>query len=125
MNSYIETFKKFAVFCGRARRQEYWIFLIVNTLIFNVLSFLGYFSNESIFGLLGILLFLITIVPSISVLVRRLHDTNRSGGWVFISLVPIIGVIVLFVFTLLDSTPGDNTYGPNPKGVVNNNPVSA
>jgi uncharacterized membrane protein YhaH (DUF805 family) len=56
------------------------------------------------------------LVPSIAVTVRRLHDTGRSGWWILISLVPVIGWIVLLVFMLTDSQPGSNQYGPNPKG---------
>jgi uncharacterized membrane protein YhaH (DUF805 family) len=58
------------------------------------------------------------IIPSISVSVRRLHDTSRSGWWLLIGLIPLIGAIVLLVFVCLDSTPGTNTYGPNPKEVA-------
>ena len=55
------------------------------------------------------------LIPSIAVAVRRLHDTNRSGWWYFISIIPIIGTIILIVFLVQDSQPGENKYGPNPK----------
>lgn len=68
-------------------------------------------------GIVSALLMLATVVPSLAVTVRRLHDTGRSGWWWFIGLVPFVGGIVLLVLTLLDSTP-DNQYGPNPKGLI-------
>src|SRR5215204_5898732 len=58
------------------------------------------------------------LIPTLAVTVRRLHDIDRSGWWILIGLVPLIGVIVLLVFALLDGTPGDNRYGPNPKGAT-------
>ena len=69
-------------------------------------------------GLLSGIYGLAVLIPSLAVTVRRLHDIDRSGWWILIRLVPLIGVIVLLVFALLDGTPGDNQYGPNPKGVT-------
>jgi uncharacterized membrane protein YhaH (DUF805 family) len=66
-------------------------------------------------GLLGGIYGLAIIIPSIAVSVRRLHDIDRTGWWVLISLVPVIGTIVLLVFAVLDGTPGENRFGPNPK----------
>jgi len=113
---------KYATFTGRARRKEYWYYLLFYLLSIFVLTFLdvviGTYSEEAEVGLLGGLFVLATIVPSIAVAVRRLHDTDRSGWWVLLNLIPIIGGIVLLVFTLLDSQPGANRFGPNPKGVM-------
>jgi uncharacterized membrane protein YhaH (DUF805 family) len=114
MNWYLDVLKnKYAVFTGRARRKEYWMFFL-----FNLLIAIGIAIIESIIGtggILGIIFSLAMLVPGIAVTVRRLHDTGRSGWWVLISLVPVIGWIVLLVFMLLDSEPTTNEYGPNPK----------
>jgi uncharacterized membrane protein YhaH (DUF805 family) len=78
---------------------------------------LGTFSEEAGIGFLSGIYVLAIIIPSIAVTVRRLHDTDRSGWWFLLSFVPLIGGLVLLVFEVLDSTPGANRYGPNPKGV--------
>ena len=121
MNWYLAALKKYATFEGRARRKEYWLFALFNLLVAFVAgiidSLTGTFDEEIGMGLLGGLYALAVILPSIAVTVRRLHDTSRSGWWILISFVPIVGVIVLFVFMVLDSTPGANSHGPNPKDV--------
>jgi uncharacterized membrane protein YhaH (DUF805 family) len=114
MNWYVDVLKKYATFDGRARRKEYWMFFLFNLIISLALAFIeGIFGGP---GVLGVLYSLAVLVPSIAVTVRRLHDTGRSGWWILISLVPVIGWIVLLVFMLTDSHPGSNQYGPNPKG---------
>ena len=119
MNWYLEVLKKYAVFSGRARRKEYWFFVLFNIIIGLALTFIdfstGLYDVESEIGLLSSLYSLAVLVPSIAVTIRRLHDTSRTGWWFLIAFVPIIGVIVLLVFMVFDSTPGDNQYGPNPK----------
>ncbi|RZM83409.1 DUF805 domain-containing protein [Pseudoalteromonas rubra] len=116
---YLSALKKYAVFNGRARRKEYWLFMFCNIIVTIVLGLvdmtLGLYSEESGFGLLSGLYALAVIIPSIALSIRRLHDTGRSGWWILISLVPVIGPLVLLVFYVMDSTPGDNDYGPNPK----------
>ena len=120
MNWYIEALKKYAVFSGRSQRKEYWFFVLFSLIVTLVLSLVdssvGLFDVEAGVGLLSGLYSLAVLVPSIAVGVRRLHDTGRSGWWLLISLVPLIGVIVLIVLMALDSEPGDNRFGPNPKG---------
>ncbi len=121
MNLYLEVLKKYAVFSGRARRKEYWMFFLFNLIIGFVLSFiesLAGIAAESGMSVLTTLYSLAVLIPSIAVSVRRLHDTNRSGWWLFIALVPIIGAIVLLVFMVQDSQPDENQYGPNPKAVI-------
>ena len=122
MNWYLEVLQKYAVFSGRARRKEYWFFALFNVLISVVLGFvdlaMGTISTTSGVGLLGGLYALCVLLPSLGVSVRRLHDTDRSGWWYWISLLPIVGGIVLFIFVLLASDEGDNKYGPNPHGSV-------
>ena len=119
MNWYVEVLKKYAVFSGRARRKEYWTFFLVNSIIFVIFFIVGVFGDPSgIEGMLGGLYSLGVFVPLIAVSVRRLHDTNRSGWWYLISFVPLVGAIVLLVFTVQDSQEGDNKYGPNPKAAT-------
>lgn len=121
MNWYIEVLKKYAVFNGRARRKEYWYFVLFHMIVSIVLGVIdgltGSFSGDVGLGLLGAIYALAVLIPSIAVIVRRLHDTDRSGWWILISLIPLIGTIVLIVFLVLDSTPGANRFGENPKEV--------
>jgi uncharacterized membrane protein YhaH (DUF805 family) len=118
MNWYLEVLKKYAVFSGRARRSEYWYFVLFSTiasvLLMIVDSVLGTKTATGM-GLLGGLYSLGVLVPSLAVSVRRLHDTNRSGWWLLIVLLPLLGLIALLVFMVLDSQPEENQYGPNPK----------
>ena len=122
MNWYLEVWKKYATFEGRARRKEYWYFQLFNVVAVVVLAFIdlavGSFSEEAGIGLLSGLYSLAVFIPSIAVTVRRLHDTNRSGWWFLIYFIPLVGAIVMLVFTVLDSQPGANRFGPNPKGVI-------
>lgn len=119
MNWYLEVLKKYAVFNGRARRKEYWMFFLFNIIISIVLAFLdnalGFVSRDGGTGLLGGIYSLILLIPGIAVTVRRLHDGGRSGWWLLIALVPCVGGIVLLVFMIQDSDMGENEYGPNPK----------
>jgi len=119
MNWYLEVLKKYAAFSGRARRKEYWYFFLFNIIIHIVLavidSITGSFSLEAGIGLLGGIYALAVLIPGVAVTVRRLHDTERSGWWFLIALVPLIGAIVLLVFLVQDSKPGQNQYGANPK----------
>ena len=122
MNWYLEVLKKYAVFSGRARRKEYWYFSLFNLLITIVLAVIdgmtGTLIAEANIGLLGGIYALAILIPFLAVSVRRLHDTDRSGWWLLINLIPLIGVIVFTVFTLQDSKPGENQYGSNPKGAA-------
>ena len=119
MNWYLEVLKKYAVFSGRARRKEFWFFVLFNIIISIVLAVIdgvtGSFSPEAGMGLLGGIYTLAVLIPGRAVSVRRLHDTERSGWWLLIALVPLIGAIVLLVFMVQDSKPGQNQYGANPK----------
>lgn len=121
MDWYLKALKQYATFEGRARRKEYWFFALFNFLILVGLSLLdmmfGVYSEEVGLGLLSTLYWLVIIVPSIAVGVRRLHDIGKSGWWLLIGVIPLIGAIVLLVFAVLDSQPGANEYGPNPKGL--------
>jgi uncharacterized membrane protein YhaH (DUF805 family) len=103
---YLRVWKKYAVFSGRARRREYWIFALINGLIFGVVTFIEGRANTS--GALVGLFQLIIFIPSLAVAVRRMHDSDHSGWWIFL---PIVNLI----FLILDSQPGENRFGPNPK----------
>ena len=119
MNWFMTVLRKYAVFEGRARRREYWFFVLFYILISVVLAvvdrMLGLYNETYGMGALGALFCLGVLIPSIAVGVRRLHDTGRSGWWLLIGFIPLIGMIVLIVFFVLDSQPGTNAYGPNPK----------
>ena len=110
---YLEVLKQYAVFSGRARRKEYWLFVLFNTIIDLVLGVIEGLASGP--GILASIYSLAVLIPSIAVSVRRLHDTDRSGWWLLIVLIPLIGAIVLLVFMAQDSQPGENQYGPNPK----------
>jgi len=114
--------KKYATFEGRARRSEYWYFALFYFLVIFVLAIVdgvtGTLNEEVGIGLLSGLFVLATFVPTIAVTVRRLHDTDRSGWWVLLEFLPIVGALVVLVFMVLDSQPGANRFGPNPKGVI-------
>jgi uncharacterized membrane protein YhaH (DUF805 family) len=113
MNWYVAVLKKYAVFTGRARRSEYWFFVLFNLIITVILALIDAWLGTSF---LEIIYSLAVLIPSLAVGVRRLHDTDRSGWWLLIGLVPLFGLIVLIVFFVQDSTAGANKYGPNPKG---------
>ncbi|PRY18082.1 DUF805 domain-containing protein [Kineococcus rhizosphaerae] len=130
--------RQYATFTGRARRSEYWYFYLFQTLLGLVLGVALVIALVAVGGAASatgsdtvgaggsialVLLYLLVgavslalLLPSLAVHVRRLHDTGRSGWWILISLVPL-GGIVLLVFNVMDSVPGPNQHGPNPKGV--------
>ena len=122
MNYFIDCLtKKYACFSGRARRKEYWLFvlfnLIASIIIGVVAGVLAGATGVGAFSYLGPIYSLAVLIPGFAVLFRRLHDIGKSGWWWLIAFIPVIGVIVLLVFCCLDSQPGDNQYGPNPKGL--------
>lgn len=114
MHWYLEVVKKYVAFSGRARRMEFWMFSLVNFIIVLALSFTEGFTGIG-GGLLSSLYSLAMILPTLGVTVRRLHDTGRSGLWILIGLIPVLGFIVLLVFMCQGSKPGPNQWGPNPK----------
>ena len=127
MNWYLKVIKQYADFEGRARRQEYWMFALINAIISFTLLGLAIVSagvsNNDIGATLAMLFYalyglysLFILIPGIAVLVRRLHDIGKSGGWFFISFIPLIGGIWLLVLLVTDSQSGKNEYGPNTKG---------
>ncbi|WP_026953037.1 DUF805 domain-containing protein [Algoriphagus mannitolivorans] len=120
MEYYLEALRKFNRFSGRSRRKEFWIFGLFYLLFIFLAVFLDTllgitFDEESIVGPIYLLVVMVHFIPSLAVSVRRLHDTGRSGWWYFISLIPILGSIILFVFLCLEGNPGPNNYGKDPK----------
>ncbi len=126
MNEFIDNFKsilqtKYALFTGRARRKEFWQFQVVAFAISIVLMIvdgtLGTKTASGI-GILGGIFSLAILLPNIGVLIRRLHDTDRSGWWALLGLIPIAN-IALLVFMFIQGTVGSNRFGPDPKALGN------
>ncbi|MGD0830813.1 MAG: DUF805 domain-containing protein [Terracidiphilus sp.] len=115
MDWYVMVWQRFAEFDGRSRRKEYWMFALFNFLICLGLLFIGILFFKHGGFVLCLVYELAQIIPSLAVSVRRLHDIGKSGWWLLIALIPFLGGLILFVFTILDSEPGPNEYGPNPK----------
>ncbi len=118
MGNYVDVWKNSFNYSGRARRKEYWMFSLINFLIYVVLMVVaGVISSpDSMLGAGLIAIYgLAVIFPSIAVGVRRLHDTSRSGWWMLITFVPFIGGIWFLVLMVLDSKPETNQWGPSPK----------
>ncbi len=115
MNWYFTVFKKYFDFDGRARRKEYWVFTLINSIVCLILSLLIELNGSIFRSIISIIYGLGVFFPEWAVTVRRLHDTGHSGWWVFINLIPVIGAIILLIFLLTDSQEGSNQYGPNPK----------
>ena len=101
---------KYATFQGRASRSEFWWFYLFTIMVYAILYPLGIFVS-SLFFILYFLFFIATFIPSISVTIRRLHDTNHSGWWYWISLIPLIGIIWLIVLLIFEGDDGLNDYG--------------
>ena len=133
MNWYLKVLKQYADFKGRARRKEYWMFILFNTIFGGIATLLDYalgFGSEGVKatidqgdviitpGILSGIYALVLFIPGLAVLVRRLHDIGKSGWMILVALIPLIGTIWLLVLLLTDSNPGENLYGANPKEVT-------
>jgi uncharacterized membrane protein YhaH (DUF805 family) len=114
MNWYINAWKKYATFGGRSGRQEYWYFVLFNILAYILLSIIAGVIGK-IGGSLLSLYAVAAFLPGLAASVRRLHDTNRSGWWLLISAIPLVGPIVLLVFLVQESYAIDNQYGAIPR----------
>jgi uncharacterized membrane protein YhaH (DUF805 family) len=124
MNYVIQVYRNYAAFDGRARRLEYWVFsgfvaaVAVLTLLLAQIGTDGGARGLRILGGAFLTLFILaSIVPSFALRIRRLHDINRTGYWILIAFLPIIGSVLLLVFSLLPGTRGANRFGPDPKAV--------
>ena len=119
MDWYLKVLKNYVGFSGRARRKEYWMFVLFN-IIFAVVAMildnvLGLASKESGYGPIYMLYGLATLLPGLAVSVRRLHDIGKSGWWLLLAFIPLIGAIVLIVWAAREGDHGDNAYGSDPK----------
>jgi uncharacterized membrane protein YhaH (DUF805 family) len=127
MNWYAQVMKKYAEFSGRARRKEYWMFVLFNIIFIFATILLdnvfgttfkfnsGYGSEAFPYGWLYTLYVLAVIIPGLAVSVRRLHDLGKSGWMILIALIPFIGGIWLLVLYCTEGQKGENQYGPDPK----------
>ncbi|GAA4890624.1 DUF805 domain-containing protein [Actinomycetospora straminea] len=126
MQWYLKVLKQYADFNGRARRTEFWMFVLFNILAAIVLSIIDVLIGTASFsstgtgfamsgGLLTTIYQLAVLIPSLAVGARRLHDTGRSGWWQLLALIPIVGAIILIVWWATDGQPGANEHGMNPK----------
>ncbi|MBP7370167.1 MAG: DUF805 domain-containing protein [Arenimonas sp.] len=122
MNWFITVIKKFSDFSGRAQRAEYWYFTLFYILIFAGLAIvdgiIGTLDLDAGIGLLSGIFAIALIIPSLAVSVRRLHDTDRSGWWLLLGIIPIIGGLIILYFNVQDGTVGVNSYGENPKTIA-------
>lgn len=128
MNWYLKALRNYVGFSGRARRTEYWMFFLINMLVSVALVFVdrafGTLSESGI-GTLGLIYSLALLLPSLAVGVRRLHDRDKSGWWLLLGLLPLIGGIILLVWFVIDGDVGDNRFGPDPKAGERGLPVAA
>lgn len=118
--------KRYADFRGRSRRKEYWMFALLTLIIYVVvLSFTGFGAvlggdaaagaSAGVGTLLLLVIGLALFVPSLAVTIRRFHDQDKSGWFILLGFIPIVGGLILFVFMCLEGTRGENRYGPDPK----------
>ena len=131
MKYYLSVLKNYATFRGRARRSEYWYFALFNFIFAIIAAILdtlvgSSFTIETIngpvqtgYGFIYMIYTLAMFIPGLSVAVRRLHDIGKSGWYILVVLIPLAGFIWLLVLLFTDSEPGNNKYGPNPKGIGN------
>lgn len=119
MDWYIKCLKQYADFKGRARRKEYWMFVLINfiiALVLNIIdSFTGTINATTSVGLLGGIYSLVVLIPSLAVCVRRLHDIGKSGWYFLICMIPLVGAIILIVWYCKEGEKNENEWGPDPK----------
>lgn len=118
--NYINAWKKCVLFQGRSSRREYWSFYLINAIISSIalvidnvfdLNIKPFYSRKSVIGLVFIVYALVSLLPSIAVFVRRLHDIGKPFGWIFLSFLPIVGSIILLVWLCRKGDKGENKYG--------------
>jgi len=115
LNNYFAVLKKYMVFSGRSSRKEFWFFALVNFVVGIIFSILTKIPIlKIIFWIVYFLYGLAILIPSITVGIRRLHDTNRTGWLMLLCLVPFVGAIAVLVLCALEGTPGENQYGSVP-----------
>ncbi|MEM0950998.1 MAG: DUF805 domain-containing protein [Cyanobacteria bacterium P01_H01_bin.74] len=116
---FLEPYRRYADFSGRSNRKEYWSFTIFGAMIAFSVSILNLLTGSgdgiSFFSILYALFVIGSLIPNLAVTVRRLHDSNKSGWWFLVALIPLLGAIALLVLTLLPGTDGENQYGEQPE----------
>lgn len=117
MDLVVEPLRKYAVFSGRARRGEYWTFVAVVYVVYVVLGGLGSSAKSPALLVAAFVVTVMSLLPAVAVTVRRLHDTDHSGWWSLIGLVPFVGTVVMLIFLCTESEPGENRFGPCPKRI--------
>lgn len=120
MEWYLKVIKNYATFSGRARRKEFWMFVLFNLIFSWGLTFIdmgvGFYDEETGLSILNNIYSLFVLIPGLAVSVRRLHDINKSGWWILIAIVPLVGAIWLIVLYASEGDSGENEYGKDPKG---------
>ena len=111
MNFYLDVWKKFAEFGGRSRRKEFWFFWLINMVLTSVLKFIPGTVGMIVAGIFGLAI----LVPSLAVAIRRMHDIGKSGWWICINFIPLIGTIWYIILAAKDSEAGSNKWGACPK----------
>lgn len=116
----IAPLRRYADFSGRSRRMEYWMFVVFNIIVSFIATIIDAVvgtatSLAGVAGVFSLLVALAFLIPSIAVAARRLHDQDKSGWWLLIVFIPLLGALVLLVFMFLEGTKGDNRFGPDPK----------
>ena len=128
MNWYLKVLKQYADFSGRARRKEFWMFSLFNMIFSYALVFIfaGIGAATGILELtfLSYIYSLAVIIPGLAVTVRRLHDTGKSGFYIFVSLIPLAGIIWLLVLLCMEGENKPNQWGENPKGIGNDSSIN-
>ncbi|MCP4954855.1 MAG: DUF805 domain-containing protein [Photobacterium aquimaris] len=119
MNWYFAVLRKYAQFQGRSRRKEFWFFTLINAFLSMVCGLVDTTLHLPIlvegYGVLAAIYAVFAFLPTVAVIVRRLHDQDRTGWWALIMLIPIVGILVLLYFMLQNSTDGSNRFGNCPK----------
>ncbi|MEC1475621.1 DUF805 domain-containing protein [Bacillus haynesii] len=121
MKWYVKAIKNYAGFTGRARRKEFWLFCLFSYMVLVIYGFFKailHLPEYEIETYLGMVYLLAILVPCLAVTLRRLHDTGKSGYWICIGLIPLIGQFILLIMLCQDSEKGENQYGPNPKTAI-------
>jgi len=115
MENYFSILKKYTVFTGRASREEFWMFVLVNLLIGLIFSILTRIPIlRVLFWIVYILFILAVLIPSIALGIRRLHDVNLSGWLMLLCLIPVVNIIVVFLLCVIEGNEYDNQYGFTP-----------
>jgi uncharacterized membrane protein YhaH (DUF805 family) len=128
MNWYLKVFKQYFDFSGRARRKEYWMYILFNFIALFLLMLIditiGTTFSEAEVGIFYLTYMFLSIIPGLAVSVRRLHDLGKSGAWFFINLIPFVGPLWFLILTCMEGENRQNNWGENPKGVGNDLSIS-